>query len=54
MAYTAAFTVPGWDSLVTQHLMSHQRSPGGMYLALVSLLGFGALYNVHGVCQVGS
>ena len=53
VAYTAALTVPGWDSLVTQHLMSHQRAPGGMYLALVSLLGFAALYNLHGVCQVG-
>ena len=53
VAYTAAFTVPGWDSLVTQHLMSHERAPGGMYLALTSLVGFGALYNLHGVCQVG-
>ena len=52
MVYTALFTVPGWDKLVTQHLLSQQRSSQGMVLAMASLLGFGALYNLHGVCQV--
>ena len=47
--YTAAFTLPNWDKLVGAHLAHSQRGTAG---AAALLLGFGALYNVHGIVQV--
>ena len=52
VGYTALLTVPGWNQLVSQHLLSQQRSSWGLALASGSLLSFAALYNLHGVCQV--
>ncbi|MCJ1422623.1 hypothetical protein MMC29_000503 [Sticta canariensis] len=46
--YTAAFTLPQWDSLVGTHLKG---SPNGVWGAAGLLTAFGALYNLHGIVQ---